>query len=143
MKRILAFVFISIMLLNSHILVKAEDTNKIHVIYSDLEVSKDEEFIVTINFDKVLMYSSIQLVVDLGEYFEVVGTVPCNQLVNSYYKDNEIYVNQIENNIIRFVAFKKTNDFTTSFNNIVQITLKSKINCSDVSKYLNNIVINV
>ena len=46
--------------------------------------------------------------------------------------------NQIENNIIRFVAFKKTNDFTTSFNNIVQITLKSKINCSDVSKYINN-----
>ena len=138
MKRILAFVFIGVMLLNSGIFVKAEDTNKIHVIYSDLEVSKEEEFIVTINFDKVLMYSSIQLVVDLGEYFEVVGKVPCNQLVNSYYKDDEIYVNQIENNLIRFVAFKKSNDFTTSFNNIVQITLKSKINCSDVSKYLNN-----
>ncbi len=118
-----------------------ESEKNIHVIYSDLSVDKNEEFLITLNFEQVELYSSIQLVFEIGEYFEVVNDVPCELLINSYYNSDEVYVNDIENNVIRFVAFKKTNENLPTFNNIVQITLRSKINCKDVREYLQNIKI--
>lgn len=121
--------------------IKAENAQNIHIIYSNYTVYKDQEFIITINFEQVNLYYSTQIVLDLGEYFEVSNEVPCELLINSYYSKDEVYVNNVENNIIRFVAFKKTNENSTTFNNIVQITLKSKINCSDVRKYLQNVKI--
>lgn len=121
--------------------IKATDKQNIHVIYSDYTVYKDQEFMITLNFEQVNLYYSTQIVLELGEYFEVLSDEPCELLINSYYNREEVYVNSIENNVIRFVAFKKTTDNSSSFNNIVQITLKSKINCSDVREYLQNIKI--
>lgn len=121
--------------------IKATDKQNIHVIYSDYTVYKDQEFMITLNFEQVNLYYSTQIVLELGEYFEVLSDEPCELLINSYYNREEVYVNSIENNVIRFVAFKKTIDNSSSFNNIVQITLKSKINCSDVREYLQNIKI--
>ena len=137
MKRLALIIGIGILLFCNTYKVNANSNNfkNIHVIYSDFAVDKDEEFMITLNFESVELYYSIQVILELGEYFEIVGNTPCKLLLNSYYSEDEVYVNSIENNVIRFVAFKKTTDNLASFNNIVQITLKSKINCQDVRKY--------
>lgn len=139
MKKIIFSFFLIFIITNYNNLIKAEGENVIHAIYSDLSVNKDEEFVITLNFDQVQNYSTIQVVMELGSYFEINNEVPCEMLVNSYFTNDEIYVNSIEDNVLRFVAFKKNTNAQSSFNNIFQITLKSKINCEDVSEYIGNI----
>ena len=138
----LAFIICLLIFCNTYkIYGYSNDQKNIHIIYSDLAVDKDEQFMITLNFENVELYYSIQVILELGEYFEVVGTKPCELLLNSYYSEDEVYVNCVEDNVIRFVAFKKTNENLTNFNNILQITLKSKINCQDVRKYLQDMKI--
>lgn len=141
MRKIILLIGIIFMLYLNQIDIKGENTRNIHVIYSDLSVEKDQEFMITFNFENVELYYSIQLVIELGDYFEVVGSTPCELLINSFFKDDEVYVNTVEDNVIRFVGFKKSNDYSSTFNNIVQITLRSKINCQDVRNYLQNVKI--
>lgn len=141
MRKIILLIGIIFMLYLNQIDIHAEGNKNIHVIYSDLSVEKEQEFMITINFEEVELYYSIQLIIELGDYFEVVSDSPCELLINSFFKDEEVYVNSIEDNIIRFVAFKKYSDYSSNLNNIVQITLRSKINCQDVRNYLQNIKI--
>ena len=141
MKRLVIIIGIIFLLNFNKYNINAESSKNIHVIYSDLSVEQNQEFMITLNFEQVELYYSIQIILELGEYFETVNDVPCELLLNSYYSQNEVYVNDVENNVIRFVAFKKSSENSSNFNNIIQLTLRSKITCNDVRNYLQNIKI--
>ena len=68
MRKIILLIGIIFMLYLNQIDIKGENTRNIHVIYSDLSVEKDQEFMITFNFENVELYYSIQLVIELGDY---------------------------------------------------------------------------
>ncbi|MBQ2892466.1 MAG: hypothetical protein IJE45_06195 [Bacilli bacterium] len=115
------------------------NTNNVYVIYSDLELKKNDELRIVINVEDANYYNSCIINIDIKDDFSLVNSVPCELLLNSYFDEEEIYVNELTNNNIRFVAFKNKSNTTTTFNNLVQITLKANSNIKDVISYFDSI----
>ena len=108
-------------------------TNNINIIFSDYQVEQGEEFEILINFNNIEKIQSMQLVIEVNQYFELTNDVPCSLNLNSYFTDDEIYVNEYLDNVIKFVCFKKTTN--NNFNNLCVIKLTAKSNISNVSEH--------
>ena len=115
------------------------NTNNVYVIYSDLELKKNDELRIVINVEDANNYSSCIINFNIKEDFSLVNEVPCELLLNSYFEEDEVYVNELNNQQVRFVAFKNKSNSSTTFNNLVQITLKANTNIKDVISYFDNI----
>ncbi|MBR2891746.1 MAG: hypothetical protein IKC22_05205 [Bacilli bacterium] len=140
MKKI-CFLFIFFIFCFSNVLVVNAKEDTINVIFSKYNVVKEEEFLITINYNNITEVNSLQLVLELNEYFDVVNDKACFVSGNSYFNEDEIYVNEYLDDIIRFVCFKKSN--INSFTNLCCIKLKAKTNIVNLYTYFENIKINL
>ena len=115
------------------------NTDNVYVIYSDLKLKKNDELRIVINLENTNYYNSCMINLDIKEDFSLVNEVPCELLLNSYFEEEEVYVNELNNQQVRFVAFKNKSNSSTTFNNLVQITLKANNNIKDVISYFDSI----
>lgn len=114
--------------------IHSEEEEVIQVIYSDVSVDKNDIIKVIINLSDVEYYQSIQVIIDLDNKFEVVDDIPCQLVSNSYFNSNEVYVNSIEEEVIKFIGFKQNSVINNSFNNICVINLKVLENTDNVDE---------
>lgn len=137
LKIVVIILLLNIVFNNYHIVYG--NTNNVYVIYSDLELKKNDELRIVINVEDANNYSSCIINFNIKEDFSLVNEVPCELLLNSYFEEDEVYVNELNNQQVRFVAFKNKSNSSTTFNNLVQITLKANTNIKDVISYFDNI----
>ena len=144
MKRLLVFLSVLFFIINiDYKKIKASESVDIQVIYSDLIVDENDTIKILINLSDVRYYQSIQVIIDLGDSFELIDETPCQLITNSYFNQNEVYVNTLEDNVIKFVGFKNSLMVNSNFNNICEINLKVLKNSENVDTLFNTFKISL
>lgn len=140
MKKIIGiFIFLIVSFFN--VLTVEANTSNINLIFSDYNVLKDQTVEITVNVDNILDLQSFQLVLELNQYFTVLEEEPCSTNNNSYFSNDEVYVNECLDQVIRFVCFKKNN--IKNFNHLCTVKLKANMNLSNIQDYFQNIKISL
>ncbi len=119
------------------------NASTIDIIFSDYNVKQNDELFIYLNYNSVSSIDSMQLVLELdNSLFTILDSTPCGILKNSYFQNEEVYVNEYLDNNIRFVAFKK-NNLNANFNNLCVIKLKALKSLNDISNYFKDIKISL